>query len=439
MASYALEDFVGNGALKGIIDRLTADGWDDVPTLKMMNAEDMDTVELTQQQRDAIEIRTYLHDRSLMEYADTLEASGKSLPELLNTSPTVLTSQYGMKRGHVVRFIDRASACGVVLPVNHSLPARKKKTAARKDAGSEHSYPSRPQTEGSTSPPLSRLVPPQQNMSPTRMSEASYESSAYNSTPGDAFETYSSVSEAVDRKERRLQGEAPSGKGIVAADPSSPRFCGLIQPPGVTNDVTPLEVLEKIFIQRITPEYKNGVDPWALGDLKIPPPSKAADLWTRGPAILFCLRRPGCVMCRAEAHQLYARKALFDSMGIQLIAVLNEFIEAEVRAFWPRYWGGAVVVDKNRDFFRALGGGRLMKESFFTGFVLNARAVANHKRARAVPGIENNFNGEGTIKGGLYIMRPGKGGAAYMFIERNFGDWAPLEEVLEVCNKIQVI
>lgn len=37
-----------------------------------------------------------------------------------------------------------------------------------------------------------------------------------------------------------------------------------------------------------------------------------------------------CVMCRAEAHQLYARKPIFDAMGVQLVVCLNEHNDAEV-------------------------------------------------------------------------------------------------------------
>ncbi len=48
MASFLIEDFVGNGVLKDQIDVLSADGWDDVPTLKMMTPEDMDLLHLTQ-------------------------------------------------------------------------------------------------------------------------------------------------------------------------------------------------------------------------------------------------------------------------------------------------------------------------------------------------------------------------------------------------------
>ncbi|XP_073219608.1 uncharacterized protein [Cicer arietinum] len=94
-------------------------------------------------------------------------------------------------------------------------------------------------------------------------------------------------------------------------------------------------------------------------------------------------------MCRAEAHKLFSRKPIFDALGIQLFAVVHEHIESEVKDFWPRYWGGVVLFDRGRDFFKALGGGYLLKEKFF--------------------------------------------------IERNFGDWAPLAEVIEICTQLQVI
>ncbi|KAK1274460.1 hypothetical protein QJS04_geneDACA007778 [Acorus gramineus] len=83
---------------------MVEEGFDDVPKLKMMNSDDMDRVAMTHQQKDAWEIRTYLHDRFLMRYTDKLEASGKPLAELLNYNTTILSSQYGMVRGHAARF-----------------------------------------------------------------------------------------------------------------------------------------------------------------------------------------------------------------------------------------------------------------------------------------------------------------------------------------------
>ncbi|KAK3031810.1 hypothetical protein RJ639_036962 [Escallonia herrerae] len=129
MASFSMEDFVGNGVLKKLLPVLLEEGWDDVPTLKIMNAEDMDVIKMTQQQKDALEIRSYLHDHALMQYADKLEASAKGLPELLNLSSMDLSSQFGMKRGHLARFMDRTSACTSTdpLPPSYSMPARKQR------------------------------------------------------------------------------------------------------------------------------------------------------------------------------------------------------------------------------------------------------------------------------------------------------------------------
>lgn len=35
MASFSIEDFVGDGALKELLPKLLEEGWDDVPTLKI--------------------------------------------------------------------------------------------------------------------------------------------------------------------------------------------------------------------------------------------------------------------------------------------------------------------------------------------------------------------------------------------------------------------
>ncbi|KAL7177438.1 hypothetical protein ACSBR2_030742 [Camellia fascicularis] len=102
-----MEGFVGNGALKRVIPKLRKEGWDDVPTLKLMKSEDMDAINLTQQQKDALEMRSYLHDRALIEYGDKLESSGKSLQELLELSTDKIYSQFDMKRGHIARFMER--------------------------------------------------------------------------------------------------------------------------------------------------------------------------------------------------------------------------------------------------------------------------------------------------------------------------------------------
>jgi hypothetical protein len=120
-------------------------------------------------------------------------------------------------------------------------------------------------------------------------------------------------------------------KGIEAQLPVEPRLCGLIKPSRRTNDIIPLSTSKEIYVQRITPEHKKGADRWGEGGLKLPPPIKVAELWSQKTTVLLCLRRPGCVVSRAEAHQLYARKPKFDARGVQLVAALNEYIDPEVK------------------------------------------------------------------------------------------------------------
>ncbi|CAK9142492.1 unnamed protein product [Ilex paraguariensis] len=400
MGSFSMEEFVGNGSLKKILPKLLEEGWDDVPSLKIMSPEDKNVINMTQQQKDALEIRTYLHDRALMQYGDKLEASRKCLPDLINLSMSDLSSQFGMKRGHIVRFIDRTSACvSDPLPPSYTLQARKPSM-----------IPSRNNSiyEGESVTVNSRKM--------QSMRRSLGRSSA-------AFD--------VSHEKFMATFKIKDGhvfKGIVAAMPAEPRACGCIQPPPIVEDVAPYPAIENISIQKLTPEYKIGME--RLVKTKAPP-MKASELWRDKPAVLLCIRRPG-----AEAHKIYAQKPIFDALGVQLFTVLHEHIDTEVKDFWPRYWGGIVIYDAGMEFFKALGGGKLLKDKFISGFLFNPRAIANYKRAKAT-GAEQNFKGEGETKGGLFIIGRGRSGIAYQFIERNFGDWAPLAEVIEICSRLQ--
>ncbi|KAG4402086.1 hypothetical protein AAZX31_02G117500 [Glycine max] len=398
MASFSVEEFIGNGILKELLQKLLEEGWDDVPTLKIMSSEDMDLLQMTQEQKDALGIRSYLHDRGLMQYADKMEDCGKALSELINLSTTDLSTQFEMKRGHIARFINRTTS-------DDSVKLRA--LAARRRSSTMHRDDSIPKSVGSNS------------------SNSLTRSHIRSNAASDALEQ-----SMADMKIK----EGYVFKGIVAAEPAEPRACGCVNPPPpISDQVAPYGTVENISVQKLTPEYKIGMEP--LVKTKAPP-LKVSELWRDKPAVFLCLRRPGCIMCRAEAHQLYSRKAIFDALGVQLFAVLHEQIDSEVKDFWPRYWGGVVLLDRGRDFFKALGGGKLLKEKFLSGFLLNPRSLSNYKRAKAMH-IDYNFKGEGEIKGGLFIIGMGKSGIAYQFIERNFGDWAPIAEVIEICTQMQ--
>lgn len=56
MASYSLEEFLGEGLLKDLGAKFADDGWDDVPTIKVIGADDMEALELTDAQRVRISV-----------------------------------------------------------------------------------------------------------------------------------------------------------------------------------------------------------------------------------------------------------------------------------------------------------------------------------------------------------------------------------------------
>lgn len=51
MASYSVEEFLGGGLLKDLGPKFAEDGWDDVPTIKVIGADDMEALELTDAER----------------------------------------------------------------------------------------------------------------------------------------------------------------------------------------------------------------------------------------------------------------------------------------------------------------------------------------------------------------------------------------------------
>ncbi|KEH20050.1 hypothetical protein MTR_8g065720 [Medicago truncatula] len=317
MSSFSIEEFIGNGVLKELLPKLLDEGWDDVPTMKVMDSDDMNSIKMTQRQKDSIGIRAYLHDRGLMQYADKLEASGKNLSELMSLSSMDLSTQFDMKRGHIVRFIDRT--------IDESFKLRGIMARRRSSLMYRHeSIPNRLASNGSNS--MMRM-----QMRSNTISDRSFEQSLTELKIKDGYVF----------------------KGIVASEPADPRACGCVQPPPVSDQVAPYVAIENISVQKITPEYKIGMEP--LVKMKTPP-MKAAELWRDKPAVFLCLRRPGCIMCRAEAHKLFSRKPIFDALGVQLFVVVHEHIESEIKDFWPRYWGGGVLLDRGRDFFKALGG-----------------------------------------------------------------------------------
>lgn len=191
-----------------------------------------------------------------MQYGDALESSGKGLPEILTIGAGDLTSQFGMKRGHIARFMNRtgpSSAC-VDDPKADPSPATKRISTLSKNNSIYKSFQS----------VTSQKFPSRT----TSITEKTLEQSLASFKIKDGYVF----------------------KGIVAMEPAEPRACGCVQPPAVTDKIAPYSALESISVQKLTPEYKIGME--HLVKTKTPP-MKAAELWRNKPAVLLCIRRPG--------------------------------------------------------------------------------------------------------------------------------------------------
>ncbi|KAG0014313.1 hypothetical protein BGZ80_010520 [Entomortierella chlamydospora] len=120
-----------------------------------------------------------------------------------------------------------------------------------------------------------------------------------------------------------------------------------------------------------------------------------------------------------------------DIIGLKMICVVHEKEGADI--FQNEFWHGKVYFDAEKDFYKALGGGRLrvggweqlIRPSFWRYLVRNKRS-----------GVKGNFEGDGSILGGLLVVSAGDNGIAYEHIEKVWGDIAHADKVLEACSQL---
>ncbi|CAK9008069.1 unnamed protein product [Durusdinium trenchii] len=142
-------------------------------------------------------------------------------------------------------------------------------------------------------------------------------------------------------------------------------------------------------------------------------------------------------MCREEAKEAAARFDDYKAAGAtRVVALVKEDLEKEVEEFQRDYWTGEVLMDKENNFYKALGGGDVWQPVGILGFLavmLNpwstSKLKANIKRnqAKKVPG---NMVGEGFIAGGCYVLNK-SGDPVFSHLEENFGDHAKPEDVIQ--------
>ena len=93
---------------------------------------------------------------------------------------------------------------------------------------------------------------------------------------------------------------------------------------------------------------------------------------------------------------------------------------------------GAMYLDEDMAFYKALGGGKVVKKGLMA---LGSKAVRNNnKRSKeylASIGGTSNLKGEGMIMGGMYVIAAAGGGIVLQKNEETFGDISPVDAIME--------
>lgn len=138
-------------------------------------------------------------------------------------------------------------------------------------------------------------------------------------------------------------------------------------------------------------------------------------------------------------HALEASEKIAEmkSLGAaRVVALVKEDIGTEVADFRAGFWSEEVLLDQEKQFYLALGGGkenRTYTLASFLAMFLNPFSSSTVKTAISdakAKGIDGNLNGEGFVNGGVYVIRQ-DGKAAYVCPEESMGDWAPIDDVIE--------
>lgn len=157
---------------------------------------------------------------------------------------------------------------------------------------------------------------------------------------------------------------------------------------------------------------------------------KAADLWAASPVFVYAVRRPGCVLCRDEAQKLWTARAQLEEAGLRVVCVVHEWIDREIAAFVPAYWGGDVYHDADQAFYKLFGEGGGVRTASVLGMLNPFNPAWGRIMAARANVKDSNVVGEGSILGGLVVVRQGEGGIAWLRAERGFGEFPATQDVI---------
>jgi len=163
----------------------------------------------------------------------------------------------------------------------------------------------------------------------------------------------------------------------------------------------------------------------------------ASKLFSTQPALLMVIRRPGCHLCRYQSRELWQGcSAKLKQLGLRLVAVVSVWDEKEITSF-RRFWPGEILLDKDLDIFKVLGGGKLSRAPI--GKLFNPFSSVVRQIAKAMTSVDGNTVGVGaSYKGGVMVVQKG-GQLEFMHVEKELGFPASHKDILEAAQKVACV
>lgn len=101
------------------------------------------------------------------------------------------------------------------------------------------------------------------------------------------------------------------------------------------------------------------------------------------------------------------------------------------------HWPGALYVDVDGLFFKALGGGRFLRPPLLRALLPWSKEIKRYRSAKA-NGVRGNLKGNGTRAGGVFVINRGELGIEFVHAESTLGESADREQLMAAVHRAAV-
>uniref|UniRef100_A0A914VH03 Prostamide/prostaglandin F synthase n=1 Tax=Plectus sambesii TaxID=2011161 RepID=A0A914VH03_9BILA len=141
-------------------------------------------------------------------------------------------------------------------------------------------------------------------------------------------------------------------------------------------------------------------------------------VWAGGKAVVFFMRRFGCVLCRHTAFKLSKMAPQLSANGVRLVGIGPEKLGYE-EFKQGNFLAGEIYVDESKELYNSIG---YKREGFLgiLGEFIKGKLIAMNNAAKA-DGVTGNLKGDIHQLGGVLVL-DSAGNKLYEFIQHEATD-----------------